>query len=367
MIQKKNIVSNYDLFVTIVLTVIGTSIFYYPRLLSEGVGTDGWVVIILTGIIVVPFLYILCKSIKVNGYKRFTHMLQDRFGIVIGSIIGIYVVIAGIFIVSIEMRVFTEVVKMYLLENTPTEFIILLMILVGSILVRGEIESIIKFNAITFWTMFIPIILVIPFVLFNADFTNIFPILNHTPMEYGKLIRPSLYSFVGFGILYMVIPLLKEKRGAFKVTMNSLIFITIFYVVIVISTLLVFPSRYNASLLWPTITMISTVNIPGAFLERWEGFVMIFWILFYFAKFANILCFSAEIVKDVFHLQDVKLSVALIVPFIYLVALYPENIAEVYAMRDRYMIYVDTVIIGLIPIALLIAGLGKTRRTRDES
>ncbi len=367
MVDKKNVISKYDLFVTIVLTVTGTSLFFYPRLLSEKVGTDGWFVIILTGALLVPLLYILCKSIKVNGYRRFTLMLEDVFGIILGKIIAMYVVVAAVFIISVEMRIFTEVVKMYLLDKTPAEFIILLMILVGSILVRGEIESVIKFNGVVFWIMFIPMILVIPFVLFDADFTNIFPILNHAPIEYIKAVRPSLYSFVGLGVIYMVLPLLKEKRGAFRVAVKSIVFLVVFYSIMVLATLFVFPSRYNASLLWPTITMISTVNIQGTFLERWEGFVMIFWILFYFAKFVNLFCFSSEIVKDVFRLEDMKLSVAVTAPFIYIIALYAENIAEVYALRDRFMPYIDIIIIGLIPIALIIGGLGKTRRIRDES
>lgn len=367
LMDKKNVLSKYDLFVTIVLTVMGTTLFSLPRVISERLGTDGWVVIILMGAITLPFLYILCKSIKVNGYRRFTLMLEDRFGKILGKLIALYVVIAGVFVISVEMRIFTEVVKMYLLDRTPAEFIILLMILVGSILVRGEIESVIKFNGVAFWVMIIPVLLVIPFVLFNANFTNIFPILTHTPLDYARAIRPSLYSFVGLGIIYMVLPLLKEKKGAFKVTFKSVIFIVIFYLIIVLSTLFIFPSRYNAKLLWPTITMISTVNIPGTFLERWEGFVMIFWILFYFAKFVNILCFSSEIVRDVFRLGDVKLSVALIAPFIYVLSLYPENIAEVYALRDVFIAYIDTIIVGLIPIALLVAGLGKARRVKDES
>lgn len=367
--SKKNVMSRYDLFVTIVVTVVGTSLFSYPRVLTEKIGTDGWFVIILSGIILLPFLYILCKAAKVNKFKRLTEMLEDSLGSIIGRIVAIYIALAGVFIISIEMRTFVEVIKMYLLDRTPTEFILFLMIIVGSFLVRGEIESVIKFNEIAFWLMFVPVILSILFLLHKADFTNIFPVFTHSPIEYIKASQSSLYSLIGFGIIYMILPLVNEKDDIFKVAFKSVAFIVVFYLVIFLSTLFVFPSNYNSKLLWPTITALSTVDIPGAFIERWEGLVMVFWIVFYFTTYVNILYFVSEIVKDVFQLEDVKISVVLILPFIYLLSLYPQNIAEVYDMRKRFVPFIDTVVVGILPIVLLATGLTRgnnSRRKRNE-
>lgn len=367
--SKKNVMSRYDLFVTIVVTVVGTSLFSYPRILTEKIGTDGWIVIILSGVILLPFLYILCKAAKVNKFKRLTEMLEDSLGSIIGKIIAIYIALAGLFIISIEMRTFTEVIKMYLLDRTPAEFIIVLMIIVGSFLVRGEIESVIKFNEIAFWLMFIPIIISTLFLLYRADFTNIFPMFNHSPIEYVKASQSSLYSLIGFGIIYMVLPLVNEKDDIFKVTFKSVAFIVIFYLIIFLSTLFIFPSNYNSKLLWPTITALSTVDIQGAFIERWEGLVMVFWIVFYFTTYVNVLCFISDIVKDVFHLEDVKISLVLILPFIYLISLYPQNIAEVYDIRNKFVPYIDTVIVGLLPIVLLVTGFTRgnnPRRKKNE-
>ncbi|QGU94114.1 endospore germination permease [Clostridium bovifaecis] len=365
--NKKNILSQYDLFATIVVTIVGSAVFTYPRRLSEVIGTDGWFVIILSGLISLPFIYLTCQAIKVNEYRRLTEALERNFGKVLGAAIGLYIVLTGIFIISLEMRTFAEVIKMYLLNRTPTEFIILVMFLVGGFLVRGELESVIKFNEIAFWLMFIPILLSIPFVLKGADFTNVFPILTHEPLEYIKATRVSLFSFLGFSILYMLIPMAKHKKDVVRVTFRSVAFITGFYIVITLSALFVFSKEYNSQLLWPTITMLSTVDIPGTFIERWEGIVMTFWIIFYFTTYVNLYYFSSEIIRDVFHLEDVKVSLVLITPIIYILSLYPENIAEVYSIQNKFIPYIEPIIIGILPIALLITGFSKARRVKDEA
>ena len=363
---NKNILSKYDLFATVVVTVVGTSLFSYPRVLSEQIGTDGWFVAALSGLVIIPFIYILFKMAKVNDYRRLTEILEGNLGKILGKIVAVYIALSGIFIISIEMRTFTEVLKMYLLDKTPTEFILVITIIVGSFLCRGEMESVIKFNEIAFWIMFIPIFITIPFVLVKADFTNVFPILNHTPIQYIQATKVSLYSFVGLGIIYMALPFVKDKKDIFKVTTKSILFIVGFYIIIFLTTIFTFPSNYNAKLLWPTMTMLSTVDIQGTFIERWEGIVVIFWIIFYFTTYVNILYFASELIRDIFRFQDVKVSLPLLLPIIYIIALYPQNIAEVYHIRNKIIPYIDTIIVGVLPTILLITGLKNSRRSKHE-
>ncbi|MCD3246177.1 endospore germination permease [Clostridium botulinum C] len=364
--NKKGIISKYDLFVVIVTTLAGTSIFAYPRVLSECVGTDGWVVIILSGLVMIPFLYIIYKAIEFSGYDKFTDMLQNNLGSILGKIIAILVALSSITVISMEMRVFTEVLKMYLLKRTPTEFIIFVMILVGLFLVRGEIESIIRFNEIAFWLMFLPILIAILFVLKGCDFTNVFPVLTHTPIQYALGMKRSIFAFIGFQIIYVLYPLVKKKKDIVKVTIKGLVFILVFYIILTVATLFVFSNDYVPQLLWPPVTMLSAVNIPGTFIERWEGVIMSFWLIFFFTTYVNLYYFSSEIVKDVFHLEDIKVSLVLSTPILYVLSLYPENIAEVYSIKESLFPYIGIGTLVILPIILLLSGFVRTRRVKNE-
>jgi Ger(x)C family germination protein len=107
--------------------------------------------------------------------------------------------------------------------------------------------------------------------------------------------------------------------------------------------------------------MINSINVEGAFIERWEGVVMALWVIFYFTTFSNIYYLSSDIVKDVFRLGDVKLSSALIAPIIYMIALYPQNIAQLYAISNKFIppLFIYSLII--LPIVLLLFGKAKKK------
>jgi len=363
--KDKEFITPYGLFTTIVVTVVGVGIFSYPRELAAAVGTDGWIVTIISGVISYLLIYIAYKVIKNNDYSKFYSIVEKNFGKIIGVILALIFVIYIIFAISIGMRVFIEVIKMYLLQKTPTEFLLLVTILVGSYLIRGKIDTVVKFNEISFWIMFVPIILILLFTLNRTDFTNVFPMFNNSPYDYIKAIKTSVFSFGGLQMVYMLLPFMKNKKEIKKTVLKSIAFVTIFYLIIVVFTLAVFTKSQTKILLWPTITMIKSISIPGTFIERWEGVVMALWIIFYFTTFVNGYYLSADIVKDMFKLSDIKLSSVLIVPFIYLIALYPKNIAELYDMNNSILPILYLYSLVILPLILIFKKAFKKRLQRS--
>lgn len=334
--NNNEFISSYGLFTTLVVTVIGVNVFSYPRELANLVGGDGWLVILLSGVIVYGLIYFICKVEKKNDYAHTYEILKSRFGKIIGILVALSLIWYSVFFISMGLRVFTEEIKLYLLEKTPTEFIFIVTILAGTYLVRGEIDNLIKFNEISFWLMFVPVILVLILSAYDADFTNILPMLNSTPNNYVKGTIAGVNRFAGFQVLLLIIPFLKDKRNVTKVAFKSMVFITIFYMVVFILVISIFGKDQSKILLWPVITMIKYINIPGSFIERWEGIIMSIWVIFYFTTFTNHYYFASDLLKKVFKFKDIKISSAIIVPFIYLIALYPKNVAEVYSLSVKY-------------------------------
>ncbi|WP_241428154.1 endospore germination permease [Clostridium sp. DJ247] len=352
--NNKEFVTPYGLFASIVVTVIGVGIFSYPRNMAEAVGTGGWIVTIIGGFLSYILIHISYKAIKINNFKKFYEIVDDNFGRLIGIVLSLIFVASILASVSLGMRVFVEVIKMYLLEKTPTEFILIITILTGVYLIRGEIDALIKFNEISFWIMFIPIIIVLILTLNKTDLTNIFPILANKPVEYLKSLKGTVYSFGGLEIIYMLTPFMKDRKKVPRAALKAVGFITAFYIVIVLFTLAIFSKEQSKVLLWPTITMIQSIYIPGAFIERWEGVVMALWVVFYFTTFSNSYYLCTDIVKDMFRLQDIKVASVLVAPFVYAIAMYPENIAEIYNANDNIMPLFSLFILVILPLMLIL-------------
>ncbi|MBU3143167.1 GerAB/ArcD/ProY family transporter [Clostridium sp. CF012] len=359
--QDKKLIGDFGLFTTVVVAVAGIGIFSCPRNVIDKVGSDAWIVILTSGIVIFLLLYLIYMVMEKNDFEDLTNILQNNFGESLGGIFAIIFAIYSIFIVSLGMREFVEVIKQFLLNQTPSEFILITIILTGSYLVRGEISDLVKFNEISFWIMFLPTLAVFILIAINADFTNLLPVLNNKPDHYLSASRYALLCFGGFEIAYLILPYVKNKKNASRVLRKSITFVTIFYVIVIILVLAVFSKAQSRILLWPTISMIRSLYIPGTFIERWEGIVMALWILFYFTTFINTYFFSSEIIKNVFKLKDIKISSLLIMPIIYVVALYPENIAEIYTLQFKTTPVLLTAIFVFVILPILILLMGKVK------
>lgn len=366
--RHKELIGDFGLFTTIVVAIVGVGIFSCPKNVIDKVGSDAWIVTLMGGIVIYFLLYLIYMVIKKNNFEEFTNILQNNFGQLLGGVLAITFAIYSIFIVSLGMREFVEVIKLYLLRQTPTEFILIITILTGTYLVRGEIGDLVKFNEISFWIMFIPAFTVFILTAFNVDFTNLLPVLNNKPADYFKSSRYILFCFGGIEIAYLILPYVKNKHNSSRVLKKSIMFVTIFYLVVMILVLAMFSKAQSSILLWPTISMIKSLDLPGSFIEQWEGIIMAFWIFFYFTTFVNIYFFSGEIVKNVFKLKDIKLSSLLIMPIIYVVALYPENIAELYTLQFKTtpVILMAIFIFVILPILILMVSKRREREKKTD-
>lgn len=365
--SEKGFIGKYGLFSTIVVTVVGVGVFSYPSSMAAEVGTDGWIVTIVAGFICSTILLIIYKIVNKNGFIPFYNIMTNTLGKPLGYLLILLFCFYFIFSVSLGMRIYAEVIKMNLLEQTPTEFILLVMIFTGLYLVRSEISALVKFNEISFVIMFIPIIILLIFSTRGGDITNLLPIMQHKPNEYFNALITSTYSFGGFEIAFLILPYMKDKKIIKKTLNNSMIFITIFYAAVVILCLMFFTKDHTKELIWPTMTLIRAIVIPGSFIERWEGIVMALWVFFYFTTFVNIFYFSSDLIKDVFKLGDIKLTSLILAPISYIIALYPQNIAEVYDISKKSTPFFLSLSFVFIPFILLILKGNRKRGGKSET
>lgn len=355
-------IKSYGLFSSLAVTTVGVGIFSYPRQLATAVGNEGWIVTIVAGLIFMPLVYLIYKISYYNDFQDFHIIIFNCFGRILGFIILLIFSFYMIFLVSLQMRSFVEVIKMYLLEKTPTEFLIIGTILVASHVVRSGERSIIKFNEIAFWIMFLPIAFMFLALIPISDFTNMLPVFQKPIDNYTKGLFSSLVSFAGFEILFFIMPIFGEKKKIYKTSVKAITFIMIFYVLIVIFTLAVFGESQLKIVLWPTITMVTAIDLPGTFVERWEGVVMALWILFYLTTFINYYYFSSHILTKIIKVRNVKISSVLIIPLIYVLALYPNNINELYEIGGKYLNPLIVFCVVILPIFLFIISAIKFNR-----
>ncbi|MBU5590290.1 spore germination protein [Clostridium sp. MSJ-4] len=363
--NSKDEIKSYGLFATLVCTMIGIGIFSYPRELAELVNNDGWIVTIISGLIYMIIVSLIYKVCYLNEFKPFDELVKENVGNFIGNLILTFYAIYILMSASVQVRSFVEVVKKYLLEKTPTEFLIIATILVAAYIIRVGLSNLVRFNEVSFFIMFIPVVFILIVLLKGSDFTNLLPVFQNKPIEYIKALSQSLLSFAGIEILFLLLPFVKNKCTANKASIKAIGFTTVFYGIINIFCIAILSREETKKLLWPTISMITSIDIPGLFVERWEGVVMALWILFFFTTFINSYYFSCDIIKNTFKLQDIRLSILISMPLIYIMALFPKNL---YVVRffTKYILR-PLIVLTAIVLPLLFYFIGKVKlRRRDR-
>lgn len=360
-------IKDFGLFSTVIVVVIGVRAFSYVRELANYVGNDGWLITIISGLISLLLILCIYKLILLNNFQSFSEICINNAGRFIGSIFQLSMVIFIILNISLGMRGFIEEIKMYLLENTPTEFLIAITILAALCLVSSKADVLIKFNEAAFWIIFIPTIIIFIFSLYQADFTNLLPVLNEKPVNYFTGTIRTINRFEGIEIIFLILPLLKSRDKIRRTLVNSIFFITIFYTVINLLVIAVFTKDQAKILVWPVITMVKSINIQGAFIERWDGIVLSVWIFFFFTTFTSGYYFSADILKNTFKIRNNKIAVLLLIPFIYAIALYPGNVAENELISNWVLPLLFFINIVCIPLLLLIITKIKGKGVENNS
>lgn len=349
--EKKGFIEEFALFASLSVSMIGTGVFYAPAIITKYVGQNGWIVALITGILLFLIFSAILKMIKLNNNKDLTLLLMGVYGGVIGKILAFLYSFFTVIVLALLLRSFSEIISMYLLSKTPTEVILATLIFIGMYLSRGGLANVVHFNEIVFWLMFIPIGLILLLTLPQANFSNILPIGGYPIKDFMRSSIELIFLISGFSVAFILIPYVREKDKIKPILKKSCVFVSIFYAIIFIIVCATLSSAQAADNIFPTITMLQSIGSNSGILEKWDSVIMALWVIFYFTAFANIYYFASYTLKDVFKLEDIRTASTIYVPLVYLAAVIPENVIEIRNIKYGYLR------IGFISSILIIIGL----------
>lgn len=343
-----------QLWVFIVLTVTGVGSFSLPRQVAEVSGVDGWITTILGGLIALLDFYLISILAKRFPGDSLVEILNKTLGKILGTILSLIFWIYMLSIVAMTLRIFGEVIKMSLLINTPIEVIFITILLTALMLARGGLEPIVRFDEVTVTIVFITIVSVFLLSLPESDFTNLLPMMRTEPVKllYGTF--QTVYSYVGFELVLLIIPFIQKPKEIFKSGIIAFLILTSASTFLVILSFARFGADDTKRLLWPVLSMIRSIEVPGSFIERLEGIVMTLWVLFAFTTIVPYIYGIGVVQSKILKQTEFKHFCTASIPVIYFVAMLPDNIAETYRYIDVTVKYIGVISVFIIPALLLI-------------
>lgn len=364
MYQNNERVSTSQMVSIFILTIVGTGILTLPRSLVEAVGTDGWIVILLGGILTAGLVYLIgCIISRLPG-KNYLEILAATITKPVAYVVtGIFIIYALV-LNSLLIRIFGEVVKMFLLIRTPIEVIMFSMMLTSIYLVRRGIETLGRMAE-----MLLPIIIIVNLPLFlltiqGTDFSNLLPVFQTPFLDIIKAIPIPFFSFLGFEVMLVFGLFYNKPNMAPKSGVYTIVIVTILYLFLNTMVLLRFGKNQIAHMIWPTLSLFKTIEFPGLFIENVEAVVMTLWVSIVFMSVAPFYLSNTLLISHFTGTKDHNMFALPLLPIMYFISLFPDSMASTYYYLDIFTKYASTFIVIVVPIAVLISlairkGIGK--------
>lgn len=364
--EKAEFINDKDIMFAVATNIISITVLFLPRYVAEyTVSSDGWLTILLGGLIAIIFAWILAKiasSFPNQSFFSYTSYLVTKPVAIILSILFILQYIA---ISSFQIREIATLSHEYLFDRTPLEVVCLAFILVVIYAVSGSRAAIFRLNILFFPFVIGGLLLLIFFPLGAMKIENLLPVFETDLKGIAQGTTASLHAFLGFSIVLFYISLVKKPKETPKMTVLGILWPLFFYIVIFIVCIGVFGNVTTQNLYYPVFELSKTVSHPGNFIERFDSILFIIWTFIVFTT--SLMAFDiAVLLLNLIFKNTNKMTIILILsPIIFFIAMFPTNYIEVNKIA-KYLAYIEICFLVFVMFLLGIMLLIKGVNTNDQ-
>jgi len=359
-------ISGYQVMVFVINTILGAGLISLPAMATESAKNDGWLLVLFAGLINIPLALFICFAGSKCRERGLFGTLSGAFGKIPSAILLLPFIAYMIVGTAMESRMFSESVKIFLLQRTPIEFIITPMILLAIILARAGIEPICRFFEIIFPLTAFLIFLCILVASRNVDLSNLLPFFSTHPSDFIKGLISTTFSYEGLQLLLILYPYIKRPKGTVKYSIIGLVCIIFINVVGTLQCIIKFGSEETTRMLYPIIDLIKVSEIPGAFVERTEAILLSIWLVNVFTTIVALLYCLSVLCADILNQSESSHLVPLALPLVYIVSLYGENGSEIKFITKINSLYMGTYVTLILPIIVILASLIKKKGVKKH-
>lgn len=287
-------ITPYQNLTMLVLVSFAFQSMLMPLLLSEVDGPVGWITIIIAALLIYfairPINKILLKYHEDTIIGISDKILPGFFS----NILKAYYILMLLTANSLLMKDFAEQIKLMMLFKTPLSSIVLVILLTVSYATKKGIKTIANISSVAVLIAFIPYILLIIFSTYYADYSNLFPLYPVDVEGVLKSVPGAILGFFGFSILLFSNCKVSMKEKNTIINKKFIITGTILYITSYILIIVKFGIKESVHLVWPFLSVMKFVNIPGFFFESTEivglgfQFIVTFSCICIIAYFTNL-------------------------------------------------------------------------------
>ncbi|MCM3768640.1 spore germination protein [Neobacillus niacini] len=350
----------------LISTIIGVGVLPLPLFAVQEGGTGAPLVTFLGLALGAIGLVILTQLGIRHPQKTIITYSEDIIGKWLGRFCSLFVILFFFILTGLTAREFGEVVVAGVLQETPLEITVIVMLLLACISCRNNINVFSYIHNFYLPIILAPVLIVVALSLKNANLLYLRPIIgtNLPDMFIGTLTISALFQ--GSFIMTIIIPSMKNPNQAIKASLWGISISGGLYLLLVIATVSVFGTEEMKQILWPTLELARTTAVPGNVLQRLDVIFLAVWVTAVFTTLFSSYFFTIYSIKQLLHIQDHKMLSYFLFPFIFILAMLPQNIFQMYEFI-KFVGRAGLLITILYPGLLLMIDFLKNRRLKGSA
>lgn len=357
-------ITPFQFFFLAVNLSFGASLLTMPRRVAETAHEDMWMPVLLGSGLLLAAFWVAVRLAAFFPDRTILEYSRILLGNAAGLAVNVYLVILLLTMTAVMTRIFDTAVRVHLLDMTPPLVVNSLILLPAVYAVQYGFMPVVRTVHFLFLPGFGLFIVLILLGVLSVDTGNYLPVLANGIGPVMKAVIPTWFNYTGpevaVGLLY---PFLTRPKAVWRFGVAAIIFLAALYTLVTVIIQGVLGADEAARMLIPTVMAYRSVEIPDTFVERLDGYLLVFW---------TALCFGAEIIWVYFiafvigrlaKIEYHRPLAALVVPWlIYLVHLPPDSqTADLIGRWTNLMSMAWS--FGVLPLLLLLAWLRERGRT----
>ncbi|MBN8209172.1 GerAB/ArcD/ProY family transporter [Bacillus sp. NTK071] len=285
--KTNNTIHSTQLFFIIFQTQVGVGVLSLPTSLYAGSGTDGWITLLITGVViqgVIFILYLLSNRFPSSTLYEYAPKIVGKY---IAFLISLLYIAFAISTAVIVLELFETTIKTWILFRTPMLAILLLLTITGTYLAVGKLKVMGRFYQFVS-ILIVPLVIMAAYTLKDADLRYILPIGENGIGTILKATQKGIVSMLGFEIILFVYPYVQDKgKAAFKSATLANIAVTSLYAFLTFTSYVFFSPKQLQMIPEPIVYMLKGVSF--IIVDRVDLLFLSIWIISVMTSYASYL------------------------------------------------------------------------------
>jgi spore germination protein AB len=328
-IPENEKVSTYFVLFLIVSGQIGTAALGFQRIILTSVGFDAWISIIVAGLFVHVFIYMMYAILK-SGNGDIIYIHRNLFGRWAGDFMSIILVLYALLGSITIFRTYLEVIQVWMFPRMNMWAFAFVFLVLAYYAISGGFRIVVGVAILSFGVL----LAIMPIFLFPLEFSqfqNMMPIMKHSIVEVLGGAKAMTLSFLGFEAILLYYPFIKHAKSSQRWAQGGASVTLFFYLYIGIISFAFYSEEQLKRTIWATLSLFKIVEMP--FLERFEYIGVSLWAIFVLGSILITIWICSYGAKRLFSVNE-KAALIVTLAIIYISVQFLSSRAHVNNLND---------------------------------